>query len=148
MPRSRSGDSEGFSSLLDALIRSAPGLEDHSPLPSRSRVRSPGPMVEEAVAQTALRPHDAIDARVQTYLEEGALEAVVPECDLETVARELGLGADLSTGELERRRRAFALRNHPDRVTPQHWEVATRRMTLANMLIDLALREKRGRGTG
>jgi hypothetical protein len=56
-----------------------------------------------------------------------------------SVADELQLTADLTIDDLHRLRREFALANHPDRVAPPLRERATRRMTIANTLIDEAL---------
>lgn len=58
------------------------------------------------------------------------------------VAGELALKPDLSPEELARLRRSFALDNHPDRVAPDQRELATRRMSAANALIDGALRTR------
>jgi hypothetical protein len=62
-------------------------------------------------------------------------------CEPEALARELGLRPGLTRHELARARRAFALDNHPDRLPPSRRETATRRMTLANALIDAAMRQ-------
>ncbi|MFI5010980.1 MAG: hypothetical protein ACHQAY_01400 [Hyphomicrobiales bacterium] len=62
-------------------------------------------------------------------------------CDPISLAAELGLRAGLKPAELKRIRRAFALANHPDRLDPSRREAASRRMTLANSLIDEALRQ-------
>lgn len=57
---------------------------------------------------------------------------------------EIAADLDLKPGDmpdkLMARRRAFAKLNHPDRVHPEFRDQATRRMTVANMLIDQALR--------
>ena len=62
--------------------------------------------------------------------------------DKETVAEELRLHAGLTRGDLRRIRRDFALRNHPDRVPPWCRDEANQRMTIANTLIDRALKER------
>lgn len=49
---------------------------------------------------------------------------------------ELGLDADLSEEDIAALRREFAFRNHPDRVAPELRELATRRMMIANDLMD------------
>ncbi|WP_295810495.1 hypothetical protein [uncultured Nitratireductor sp.] len=65
-----------------------------------------------------------------------------PSTDPEEIARELGLGRAVAPKLLDRLRREFAFRNHPDRV-PAHLRAnAMMRMQVANMLIDEA---KRGR---
>ena len=58
---------------------------------------------------------------------------------------ELQLSDDLEPADLERIRRTFAYRNHPDRVGPAHKMHALRRMTVANVLIDQALKTARAR---
>ncbi len=63
----------------------------------------------------------------------------------EAVTLELQLSDDLEPSELERRRRTFAYRNHPDRFGPAHQAWALRRMTVANVLIDQALKTARSR---
>ena len=67
----------------------------------------------------------------------------VPRSEHEAVAAELALGPGMSVDDLRRIRRAFALTNHPDRVAPALRLHATRRMTIANSLIDKALAERR-----
>jgi hypothetical protein len=63
-------------------------------------------------------------------------------CDREGIAAELRLRSGLSRAELHRIRRDFALANHPDRV-PSSWrKEANQRMTIANALIDHALKEQ------
>jgi len=61
--------------------------------------------------------------------------------DPAAIAGELGLAHDLSAVDLNRIRRAFALRNHPDLCAPAYRELATQRMRIANMLIDAALQQ-------
>jgi hypothetical protein len=78
------------------------------------------------------------------YLEDAVaplLEAIA-NCEQDAIAEELGLHQDLSLSELKKLRRAFARDNHPDRLDPSHRDVATRRMTIANMLIDREIRQK------
>ncbi len=152
MPRSRPSPSEDFASLLDARARSAAaGAEAHATLPRHPhRIGAIDPIVGGALGPQAADPHNAAEARARMYMDERPLVAALAPagCDRETVMRELRLGPELTARELERRRRDFALLNHPDRVPPWDRELATRRMTLANMLIDLALQEKRGQASG
>lgn len=76
--------------------------------------------------------------------EQGSRPAKPPPTDRESVARELRLAACASPTDLNRLRRLFAAANHPDRVAPASREEATRRMMLANMLIDEALARAKG----
>ena len=63
------------------------------------------------------------------------------------LADELHLSPDLTVDQLRRLRREFAVSNHPDRVEPSERHRATRRMSLVNVLIDKALKEKMAGGT-
>lgn len=63
-----------------------------------------------------------------------------PSIDPIDVARELGLGNGKPPRDLDRVRRDFAFRNHPDRVAVELRERAMVRMQIANMLIDEAKR--------
>ncbi len=59
--------------------------------------------------------------------------------DPQEIAAELGITGTTSLEELHRLRRRFALSNHPDRLAPIYRETATRRMMIANRLIDDAI---------
>jgi hypothetical protein len=63
----------------------------------------------------------------------------------EAIALELQLSDTLEPAELERMRRRFAYRNHPDRVGPAQQARALQRMTVANALIDQTLKAARAR---
>lgn len=63
--------------------------------------------------------------------------------DPESISRELGIQPKSKPDELDKARRAFAMRYHPDRVPEQFRERAALRMQIANMLIDEAKRAKR-----
>ncbi|WP_156386801.1 hypothetical protein [Aureimonas sp. Leaf454] len=56
------------------------------------------------------------------------------------IARELGLSRFASVRALQRLRREFAARNHPDRWPPAFQDRANQRMMVANALIDSALK--------
>ena len=62
------------------------------------------------------------------------------------LTKELALSRVRSLMELKQLRRAFALRNHPDLLHPVLRADATRRMKIANMLIDRRSKEL-ARGT-
>jgi hypothetical protein len=55
------------------------------------------------------------------------------------IAEDLALDQCRGASEIRDRRREFALANHPDRVGAEHRDAATRRMMIANQLIDAAL---------
>jgi hypothetical protein len=61
----------------------------------------------------------------------------------QAIAEELGLTPDLATVDLQRIRRDFAKKNHPDRFEPARRTNAARRMSIANMLIDEQMRQNR-----
>ncbi|MBB3423776.1 hypothetical protein ACK83U_10565 [Rhizobium sp. WW22] len=61
----------------------------------------------------------------------------------EEVATELAITSDLTREALQEKRRSFAKANHPDSVAALFREQATIRMTLANQLIDEAIRRLR-----
>ncbi|MBM7049926.1 MULTISPECIES: hypothetical protein [Rhizobium] len=58
----------------------------------------------------------------------------------EEVAAELAITSDSTLQSLHEKRRGFAKANHPDSVAAPFREQATARMTLANQLIDEAIR--------
>lgn len=64
-----------------------------------------------------------------------------PRDDEASVAAELGLSQVRSLSGLAEVRRKFALRNHPDRLHASLQAYATRRMKIANMLIDQRRKE-------
>jgi hypothetical protein len=66
--------------------------------------------------------------------------SVASRSEHEKVLAELHLTSNLTAHDLKLIRRKFAMANHPDRVAPRVRGHATRRMTIANMLIDDALR--------
>ncbi|MBB3966841.1 hypothetical protein [Rhizobium metallidurans] len=61
---------------------------------------------------------------------------------LSDIAGELAISAQDSIQGLSDKRRSFAKTNHPDRVHPLFRDNATKRMTIANLLIDEAIRRK------
>lgn len=66
----------------------------------------------------------------------------IAAADDKAVAAELGLSKARTGHDLQQIRRSFAMRNHPDRVPDWLREEATRRMRIANALIDRAMRDK------
>lgn len=58
--------------------------------------------------------------------------------DPDSISRELGIQPKSRPEELDKARRAFAMRYHPDRVPEEFRERAALRMQIANMLIDQA----------
>jgi hypothetical protein len=62
--------------------------------------------------------------------------------DPESISRELGIKSKSKPEELDRARRTFAMRYHPDRVPEEFRDRAALRMQIANMLIDEAKKRK------
>jgi hypothetical protein len=60
--------------------------------------------------------------------------------DRESVRAELRLSEKATRADIRRIRRQFAIRNHPDMLDASEREEATQRMTIANMLLDEALK--------
>lgn len=56
------------------------------------------------------------------------------------VSDDLALTETMTAAEIRESRRGFALSNHPDRVAEGYREAATIRMTIANRLVEAALR--------
>jgi hypothetical protein len=139
-------DAADFTSLVEARARVASGSEREAIAGVRARsVHAIGSGLEAVRERPAEPPRDAAASLARAYAEEQApaTPRALPDCDPETIARELGLTPALSARELERIRRDFALASHPDRALPWQRELATRRMSLANMLIDQALAAKK-----
>jgi hypothetical protein len=53
----------------------------------------------------------------------------------------------MTLADLSQLRRQFALANHPDRVGASEREIATRRMMIANMLIDRERKRRHAKTT-
>jgi hypothetical protein len=137
-----------FSSLLDARAEAANNRERSARPTTQARSIHAIGRGLEAVREKPARPEPGVAATLAlAYDEEQAPSAprLPADCDRDTIARELGLMPGLDASELERIRRDFALASHPDRALPQQRELATRRMSVANMLIDEALAQRRGK---
>ena len=140
--RPKSASTLPFDIVLDRL-----GMHQDAPraAPSPSRVAPAGGWTYPA-AEAA--PASASAAAAEMYVDAEASAPTPNETTLsleETVALELQISDDLGLAELERMRRTFAYRNHPDRVGPSHKARALQRMTVANVLIDQALKAARAR---
>lgn len=150
-----------FGSLLDQLIAAAdeadPADEDDgAPAPSL-RVDMLAQIERLQAENMALFPDRALREygdNAQPAPQEGAgpaetaahLQPALEDLfflDPESIARELGIKPKSKPDELDRARRAFALRYHPDRMPEELRERAALRMQIANMLIDEAKRARR-----
>lgn len=87
---------------------------------------------------------DELFRSAEIKVEPQAAAAEMPSTDPAAISRELGIKAGMPVSQLARMRRAFAFRNHPDRVAPQFRQRAMVRMQVANMLIDDACRRAPG----
>lgn len=155
---------DDFASLLDDLeaaarektppeSASAPSLR-HDLLAHIERLRSDNEAVlgrnvfeeymnhagEETLEQAAA-PEAVSSGEAEASLEP-ALEDLF-FLDPGTIARELNLRKLRSAPELDKARRSFAMRYHPDRMPENLRERAKLRMQIANMLIDEAKRNMR-----
>ena len=84
---------------------------------------------------------DAFFEAAPVVEEETPAAAELPSVEPDAISRELGLVSTTPPAELARLRRAFAFKNHPDRVAPHLRQRAQLRMQVANMLIDDARRK-------
>lgn len=74
--------------------------------------------------------------------DEAAMPAHLAILDPDAIAAELALDTAATVAELNDRRRLFARANHPDCVAAAFRDNATVRMTVANHLIDAAIRKR------
>jgi hypothetical protein len=122
-----------FDEILDDIVEEARfvGSKAQSTPAAEPRMKWFSHLLDMAVAPET----SAVGSRRSLYGDD------IPEistalADEDTVAAELALSRIASLAELKQVRRDFALRNHPDRMHPKVQDWATRRMTIANMLID------------
>lgn len=140
-------DSRRFEQALKAAERAATGVTAESGEWSAAAYR--GRIVLECLMEQAEHAaHPTRDTLAGLYVE---VSPHLPPYAADAshyagVAEELGLRPGLASQELARMRRAFALANHPDRFGPEHRDEATRRMAIANILIDRALKADRTQG--
>ena len=104
-------------------------------------------VADETVAATYREASGEVDETLDALFGAGgaAVEpepapAELPPVEPEAISRELGLEGNMPVATLAHIRRAFAFRNHPDRVAPHLRQRAMQRMQVANMLIDDARR--------
>jgi hypothetical protein len=151
----RAGDNLDFAAMLDELIaESVPEPQQ----PVRPTVPFDYLSVAEALHSGRIRvsPDNVTaeyrDAEAMAEALFAAAEAAkadeaeLPSTEPSAISKELGLSASIAPDELARKRRAFAFKNHPDRVAPHLRQRAMVRMQVANMLIDEAERRAKRRG--
>jgi len=137
-----------FTRLLDARARAGGAAPDgaqgaaHLPRAARGIGNILAGTTQALPSESSAMPAQALAG---SYGYERTAEAPQPdpaETDPQAIAAALGLSPELTREDLHRIRRDFALLNHPDRVSAFSREVATRRMAIANTLIDRALAAK------
>ena len=127
-----------FTRILEAALRAR---GDEGETPPAGHHRASDPQVQQAIDDLLSSPAFVpVEKLAQVYSED---RTDAPQQDLyEFIGDELQLNPSLTVEELKRLRREFAASNHPDRVCPSERQRATRRMTLVNVLIDKALKER------
>ena len=147
-----------FLKALDEARRAAMADDDRAPEAPRK------PQAASYGSSEFLHTIDRMAGKVRSYMSAGLLARLYsegfsrppmreaahvppppPKSEHEQVVDELHLTPSLSPTDLKLIRRRFAKVNHPDRVPPATRDQATRRMTIANSLIDEALRGSRPR---
>ena len=145
-----SRERDEFLKALDEARRAA--MADAPEAPGKPRTASYG-------SSDFLHTIDRMAGKVRSYMSAGLLARLYsegfsrpppveaapkppppPKSEHEQVVDELHITPNLTSTDLKLIRRKFAKSNHPDRVAPGVREQATRRMTIANSLIDEALR--------
>jgi hypothetical protein len=138
-----------FETVLDGMdVEEEEDADEDAPL-RRPRVTTP------FLADTSLA--DRADQRPlgELYEDFGEPEVAEPEAtpspippawlerlSEQDVEADLGLGQAMTSADIKEKRRAFARINHPDRVAEEFREAATIRMTIANRLVEVALRRR------
>lgn len=141
--RSESERVTSFDVVLDRLIERGDTIDQPSPRRAASAYdwSSLAESAAPAAHVTGERPYFEAD-----WSDAVEPATIAPPCTIEeAVALELQLSNGLEPAEIERRRRLFAYRNHPDRFGYSHQAVALQRMTIANVLVDQALELARSR---
>ena len=139
-----------FSQVLESAFRSA-GLEfDDARKAERPRAaRSAAVRLHQLSERDGELPTSTLSVPLESYLEhqdKNKLSHIGKPAGPRSVADELHITAQMSLSDLNRLRREYALANHPDRAGSADREDATRRMMLANMLIDREINRRQGPG--
>jgi hypothetical protein len=142
-----------FSEILDTLCEEAgvgTGRDDRSGFARRfrgaaSKLHRLADQLREGMTATP-GPAGAFDFYQEHLTDRVAARTAPRSCDPKAIATELRISKAMSRADLVRLRREFARENHPDRVDALEQETATRRMMIANMLIDRALKIRETRG--
>jgi hypothetical protein len=139
---------DDFSDVLKAASKAA-GIDLDFGAGQRDRstwsVRSASSHLQQLAEREQASRASMLSASIESYLEQlGDVRAqrLVRTANLEAITDELGITAQMTSSDLNRLRRKFALANHPDRTGLDERELATRRMMIANMLIDRELKRR------
>jgi hypothetical protein len=135
-----------FETVLDGLADPQDEEEDDSPAPVRGlhasfvgREWSAGQEIDSGPSMfDEFLPDPAPDAPILPVV-----PGWIDRTSEAEIAEDLGLSACRNEHDLRERRRLFALANHPDRVLPEFRQQATRRMMIANQMVDAALKKLR-----
>ena len=136
-----------FETVLDAIEVDEPE-EDEEVSPRRPRV------VAHFLADTSFSERAEDRPLGELYEDFGAPAPAVPgvseppappawldRLSEQDVVDDLGLAVGMAKAEIREKRRVFARANHPDSVIEEFREAATIRMTIANRLVEAALRK-------
>jgi hypothetical protein len=139
-----------FSDVLDAACRAAGlDIEDDGAGDCTKRLRNAACHLQHLTDRILdLAGRLSPGATSSHYLEnvgEPPPKPVNKSSDPRAVAAELRITAEMTCSDLNRLRRRFALANHPDRADLALRENATRRMMVANMIIDGEVRRRSAR---
>jgi hypothetical protein len=129
-----------FSEVLDSAFRSA-GLDfDDAPKAERPRAARTAAIRLHQLSERDREPQKStLSVPLESYLEhqdQSKPSRVGKTAAPRSVADELHITAQMTLSDLNRLRREYALANHPDLAGSADRENATRRMMVANMLID------------
>ena len=138
-----------FIEILEQVQKFQAEMERLESSPTPERQPAIDPDIQQAIDELMSSPaYVPVGRLAQMYDEDrpatNLVEQETREID-QYIAEELQLSPDLTIEDLKRLRREFAAENHPDRVDAAEKRSATRRMTLVNVLIDKALKEKQTR---
>jgi hypothetical protein len=142
-----------FRAVLEQLAEDAAHCGDSGvvwELKSRLAGRWPVPPVFSIAPDDGDKARTSADGSARSggayriYEREAASESapVRSMSEEDEVARALRISRSMTPAELSRRRREFARSHHPDRVPEPFRAQATRRMSIANAMIDGALRSR------
>ena len=141
---------ENFSEALQSAAEAA-GLRLDADLRPRSpRVARVASHLQQLANREMESRASMLTASIESYLQhlgEGQIRRPARPADLKTIANELCITAQMTLSDLNRLRRDFALANHPDRTVEDDRDNATRRMMIANMLIDREIKRRRPQPT-